>query len=389
MWQYSSARPAFSRYANVRSVSFRLNVQRRRGISTAPTQWDKHFNILFLGHDEFSCAVLKELHAAQDVWKQIDLVTNPDKWVGRRSSRLAISPLKILGQSLELPVHFLPPEKSEFKHWTPPSLYSEPSAQGSPQNVIITASFGRILPFKVLRLFHEDRRLNVHPSLLPAYRGAAPLQHAILNDEKETGVCVVQMLKRSEGIDNGPIWGSKELPVPEAVTTPELGRILAIEGGRLLVSVLRDMMNGTAKSVPQPEDTDAPIAPLINFRDSLIDFASMTAHEIVRRHRAISHHRPLTAYLRTIKTLQIHSPSVMEWPPLFAPTVPGRARLSKPDNALLIRCAGDTILSVPRVKQEGKALLSARDWWNGANSLGLVYNNEVEFDSPDEDDQWL
>jgi len=79
----------------------------------------------------------------------------------------------------------------------------------------------------------------------------------------------------------------------------------------------------------------------------------------------------------------------MEWPPLFAPTVPGRARLSKPDNALLIRCAGDTILSVPRVKQEGKALLSARDWWNGANSLGLVYNNEVEFDSPDEDDQWL
>lgn len=63
----------------------------------------------------------------------------------------------------------------------------------------------------MLRLFASDRRLNVHPSLLPAYRGAAPIQHAIMNDEKETGVCIVNMLKRSEGIDAGPIWGTQTL----------------------------------------------------------------------------------------------------------------------------------------------------------------------------------
>ncbi|THV04772.1 Formyltransferase [Dendrothele bispora CBS 962.96] len=383
MWRNCS-RHLSSRHEKVQSVSFRIKVQSRRRFSTSPAQSDKQFNILFLGHDEFSCLVLRELYAAQDVWKQLDLVTNPDKWVGRRSSRLAVSPLKLLGESLKLPIHLIPHEKSDFKHWMPPLLYSEPPGPGSPQNVIITASFGRILPFRILKLFPENNRLNVHPSLLPAYRGGAPLHYAILNDEKETGVCVVQMLKRSEGIDTGPIWGSRKMPLPADITTPELGRTLAVEGGQLLVSVLRDMISGTAKSVPQPKDAVAPTAPLISYRDSLIDFTSMTAPEIVRRHRAISHQRPLTAFLQSIKTLQVHSPSVVKSPPIFAPTIPGRARFSKPDNSLLIRCAGDTVLNVPRVKQEGKALLNARDWWNGAKSLGLVQNNEISFDSPND-----
>jgi methionyl-tRNA formyltransferase len=86
----------------------------------------------------------------------------------------------------------------------------EPSAKSN--QVLITASFGRILRKGQLELFSPGRRLNVHPSLLPHYRGPAPIQHALLNGEKETGVCVVEMLKVKAGaIDSGDIWGSKRM----------------------------------------------------------------------------------------------------------------------------------------------------------------------------------
>ena len=114
------------------------------------------------------------------------------------------------------------------------------------------------------------RRLNVHPSLLPAYRGPAPIQHTIINDEKYSGVCVIEMLKKREGIDAGPVWGSiktvclfwsshYEKPftttlkdVPMNVDFPDLRNLLANEGGKLLVSVLRDMIGGKVSWCPFP-----------------------------------------------------------------------------------------------------------------------------------------
>ncbi|KAJ3777733.1 formyl transferase [Lentinula raphanica] len=357
----------------------------RRTFSSSP-KWANHFKILFLGRDEFSCLVLQELHRS-DVWQELHLATNPDEKVDR-GSRLSVSPLKLLGHSLGLPVHTIPP-KSEFKDWKIPSPFSTSGDDSpSPQHVIITASFGRILPLKMLKLFNPECRLNVHPSLLPAYRGAAPIQHAILNGERETGVCVIKMLKRSEGIDAGPIWGTRSLSIPENTFFAELRDRLAVEGGQLLVSVLRDMMNGKAVSTPQRE-TNISYAPTISFKDATLDFTTMTAAKIVQTYQAIGHQRPLTVYLPTIKTLQIHSPAVHTSPPPYTPTVPGKACYSRPDKAILIRCADNSVLSVLKVKQEGRALLDAREWWSGAKSFGLVVNNEINFDSQDDVDQWL
>ncbi|KAJ3810188.1 formyl transferase [Lentinula aff. lateritia] len=341
-----------------------------------------------MGRDEFSCLVLQELHRS-DVWQEIHIATNPDEKVDR-GSRLSVSPLKILGHSLALPVHTIP-TKTEFKNWTIPPPFSD--VNSSTQHVIITASFGRILPLKMLKLFASDRRLNVHPSLLPAYRGAAPIQHAIMNDEKETGVCIVNMLKKSEGIDAGPIWGTQTLSMPENAIFSDLRDKLAIKGGQLLVSVLRDMMAGKAVSKAQAP-TNISFAPTISFKDATLDFTAMSAEAIVRTYRAIGHQvivlqRPLTVYLPTIKTLQMHSPSVHVSPPPYTPAVPGRACYSKPDKAILIRCADDSVLSVLKVKQEGRALLDAREWWSGAKSFGLVVDNEINFDSQDDVDQWL
>lgn len=75
----------------------------------------------------------------------------------------------------------------------------------------MTASFGRILPNALLQRFAPGRKLNVHPSLLPLYRGPAPIQHALLDDQRETGVCVIEMMEKRKGIDAGEVWARETM----------------------------------------------------------------------------------------------------------------------------------------------------------------------------------
>ncbi|OBZ67361.1 Methionyl-tRNA formyltransferase [Grifola frondosa] len=343
------------------------------------------FRVLFFGRDEFSCVVLEQLHAAKDVWSDIHIVTNPDVKTGRRGSQLSISPLKILGQQLDLTVHTIPHEKTSFKNWQPPESFytSETLQQPSSQYLLVTASFGRILPNSLLNIFAPPRRLNVHPSLLPAYRGAAPIQYALLDGREETGVCVIGMTERKKGIDSGDIWGCTKLKIPEGSMFTTLRESLALEGGKLLVSVLRDMLAGKAKSTPQVTDPSAPRAPLITAEDSLIDFPTMTAEHIVRRYRAISHQKPIVALLKTKRTLQLHSPSVLaerSTDTLELIPRPGLAVYHLPKSSLLIRCAADTVLSVPQVKQQDRALLKAKEWWNGVRpEMRMSEEGPVQF----------
>ncbi|KAG6830909.1 hypothetical protein H0H87_006832 [Tephrocybe sp. NHM501043] len=331
-----------------------------------------------MGRDEFSCLVFRELHAARDVWDDLVIATNPDERTGRRGSILSVSPLKILGESLKVPVHTIPRTKPEFKQWILPEPFS---VTGEPpeNHVVITASFGKILPASMLDMFTASKRLNIHPSLLPAYRGPAPIQHAILNAEHETGVSVIEMLKRKEGIDGGRIWGTSRVPLHEGAMFPELRDTLAHVGGRLLVSVLRDMRVGKAQSHPQPLLESTPHAAFITPSDSAVNFSTMSAESIVRRHRAISHQRALITCLPNEKIVQLHSPYVLGTPEIPLSDVPGAAAFQKSTRTLIVRCADGSVLSVPLIKQQDKALMEARDWWNGAKSLGLVKNGQLTF----------
>jgi Formyl transferase len=139
---------------------------------------------------------------------------------------LSLAPLKRLGQKLNLPVTSIPHVRSELKTWKvtsilhlsktfanyvqPPSPFYPLAGPPSSNHLLLTASFGRILPSSLLALFKQTHTLNVHPSALPAYRGPAPIQRAILNGERDTAVCVIEM-KRRGGIDAGDVLG--RLPV--------------------------------------------------------------------------------------------------------------------------------------------------------------------------------
>lgn len=91
--------------------------------------------------------------------------------------------------------------------WQVPGPFNE--TRQNPGNILITASFGRIIPTSMLNVFDRARRLNVHPSLLPRYRGPAPIQHAIADGQSETGVSVLNIDPFSRGVDSGDVWGSR------------------------------------------------------------------------------------------------------------------------------------------------------------------------------------
>ncbi|KAJ7032025.1 formyl transferase [Mycena alexandri] len=339
-----------------RSSWYNCRFRRHYGASTHHDR----FKILFLGRDEFSCDIFQELYASKDVWQSICVATTPD-------TRLAHSPLNSLAQSMNVPVDFIPPEKPDFKHWKPPPPFSSP---GPPQNhMLITASFGRILTPAQLELFRPACRLNVHGSVLPAYRGPAPIQHTILDNALETGVSVAQMLKR--GIDKGPVWATATIPLSRDATFTSLRDALAVEGGRLLVGVLREMLAGTAKSTPQPPESPTPHAHSITINDAIVDFDTMTADEIVARHRALGHQRALTTWMPCGTRLHLYDPALATpahirlWDPARGPMTPGGLTYHKPARTLVIRCAQGTFLAVPRVKKEKRGTLEAREFWNG------------------------
>jgi len=274
--------------------------------------------------------------------------------------------LKTLAQSIDLPVHTIPRRKTDFRYWRPPPPFLDPH----PSHVILTASFGRILSKRLLQYFDPPRRLNVHPSLLPLYRGPAPIQHTLLDNRRETGVCIIEMEQLSKGIDTGGIWGWRRFPVPEDATFATLRDAAGREGGQLLVTVLRDMLAGKATQVPQTSlglAESVSHAPMITLEDAIVDF-SMSAADIMRRHRAISHQKTLTTFLPTSKTLQLHTPFVYTSDASSLPRVLGAAIYDGETGSLLIRCAGDTVLSVPKVKQQDRAMLDAKNWWNGWKS---------------------
>jgi methionyl-tRNA formyltransferase len=224
--------------------------------------------ILFAGTPEFARTSLCALVESGD--KPVVVLTQPDRPSGR-GKKLTASPVKIYAQSQGIEV------------WQPATL-KDPEvvdriAAISP-DIIIVAAYGLILPQAVLDI-PKVGCLNVHASLLPCWRGAAPIQQAILNDDVETGICLMQM---EAGLDTGPVFASAATPIAPAETAGELHDRLATMGGELLAIALPDILNGKLVAIPQ-NDEAATYAGKIRRQDAAIDW-DREAAEINRRIRA-------------------------------------------------------------------------------------------------------
>lgn len=219
--------------------------------------------IVFMGTPDFASESLKELYEAGH--EILAVVTNPDRPKGRGMKVIA-SPVKQYAMEKELKIY--QPEKVRKN----PEFIDE--IKNLNPDVICVVAYGKILPKEILEIPHLGC-INVHASLLPKYRGAAPIQWAVLNGEKETGVTTMYM---DIGMDTGDMILKEKVQIGEDETTGELWDRLSKIGGKLLVETLKQIEEGTAPREKQGEDFT--MAPMLDKKMAKIDWENQTARQI-------------------------------------------------------------------------------------------------------------
>lgn len=226
--------------------------------------------IVFMGTPQFAVLPLQEL--IREGYEVVAVVTQPDRPVGRKRV-LTPSPVKKVALELGIPV--LQPEKIRQ-----PEAVSE-LARFAP-DLIVTAAYGQILPKTVLELPRLGC-INIHASLLPLYRGGAPVHYAIMNGETESGVTIMYM---AEGLDTGDMISKVIVPIQPADDTGTMLDKLTVAGARLLMETIPGLVAGEIQAIPQ-DHGKATYAPTIKREDEQIDWHA-SAEQIHNHVRALS-----------------------------------------------------------------------------------------------------
>lgn len=295
--------------------------------------------VVFLGTPEFAVPSLVALASEHQV---AAVLTQPDRPKGR-GNQLAASPVKTTALNLNLPVY--QPERVR----RPESVELLKSFQAE---LMVVVGYGQIIPQSIIDLPREGI-LNVHASLLPKYRGAAPIQWAIANGETETGVTIMQI---DAGLDTGDMLLKSSVAIGPEESTPELSARLAPLGAQLLLETIRQIANGTAKREKQ-NDAEATSAPILKKEDGLIDW-TRSAGAIYNRLRGFT---PWPGAYTMFREQQL---SIMHAKPADERAVAiGTLRVEK--RRLLVGCGENTVLELLEVQPAGKKRMSAEAFLNG------------------------
>jgi len=223
--------------------------------------------IIFFGTEEFSLTALTGLIEAG--YNIAAVVTKPDSKKGR-GQRLSPPSVKVLASKHNIPV------------WQPTKLADIANDVKNLDNpAAVLVSYGKIVPQSIIDLFTPGI-INVHPSLLPKYRGPSPIESAIKNGDEATGVSIMQLSKE---MDAGPVYTAKQYPLTGTETRPELYHALADIGTDLLLETLPGILDGTLQPKPQ-DDTQATYCKLLQKEDGILDLNSTTSVNAERHVRA-------------------------------------------------------------------------------------------------------
>lgn len=296
--------------------------------------------VVFMGSADFAVPSLRALAGAG--YAVVLVVTRADKPTGR-GLILSETPVKQAARDLGLPV---------FQ----PATLRRPDVldtlRDARPDVIVVAAYGRILPPEVLAL---PPRLpsgpygcvNVHGSLLPKYRGAAPIQWAIRNGEDETGVTIMAM---DEGMDTGPVASRRAVPVEPEDTAGTLSGRLAVLGARLLVETLPALLDGTLRPEPQ-DDALATLAPILKKEDGLVDW-SCSSRDIANLVRGLTPWPGAFTFLPGGRRLRVW-PRVRVGSGAALPAAPPGQVLDIRRDGMVVR-TGDGTVVLERVQPEGR-----------------------------------
>lgn len=296
--------------------------------------------LVFLGTPSFAVATLERVVAAGH--HVLLVVTQPDRPKGR-SQKAAASPVKESALRLGLPIY--QPERIRR-----PEAVEQLAALNADAMVIV--GYGQIVPRSIIDLVSFGI-INVHASLLPKYRGAAPIQWAIVNGETRTGVTTMRI---DEGLDTGDMLLKAETPIGPDETALELGPRLADLGADLLVRTLDGLASGSI--VPEKQDAaEATYAPILKKDDGLIDW-NQPAQAIHNRIRGLLPWPGGHTDFRG-QGLQIWKARLAE---ITDPPAPGRLRHAR---GLFVGCGQGTTLQLVDVQLEGRKRIPAEDFANG------------------------
>lgn len=223
--------------------------------------------IIFFGTEAFSADALRALIASN--FNVVAVVTKPDQPKGR-GHKLTEPLVKTIAREHDIPV------------WQPTKLADVAEQITSLQPVAgVLVSYGKIIPQSIIDLFTPGI-INVHPSLLPRYRGPSPIEAAIIHHDNQTGVTIMQL---SAAMDAGPIYAQHIIPLDHTETKPALYATLSHIGNQLLIDTLPDILSGALTPTPQ-NDADVTYCSLLSKQDGLLDPADLTAVQAEARVRA-------------------------------------------------------------------------------------------------------
>ncbi|ORX52775.1 Methionyl-tRNA formyltransferase [Hesseltinella vesiculosa] len=355
------------------------------------------FRILFFGTDNFATthlqALIEEKNKPESCIASLELVSPPDRRTGRKLESITQSPTKSLAEVYSLPVHHTPAKATSLDDWPMPLAKDK-----QPFDLGVVVSFGYFIPPHIISAFRYGA-INVHPSLLPKFRGAAPIQHTILKGERQTGV-TVQELDDKE-FDAGRILAQTTVHLANASAAPptydKLVQDMAGVGKHLLLDTLRHF-DDRKKEAKVQDISKATKAPKIKKEWTEIDFSLLASWQIEQLHRAIGAQYPLRtnySYVRVKKSgkeldklvkLQLFNIFLPTNSPLYENRRnlddPGRFVYHARSDSLHVMCADGKVVGIANLKAENKKVISARDFVNGYEILHHTGN----FDVADEND---
>ncbi|KAK1930348.1 Methionyl-tRNA formyltransferase [Phytophthora citrophthora] len=348
----------------------------RKGGESKMTAISRHFSlaapgqppyrVLFFGTDDVSLATLKSLHANSNedqgddrLIEHIEVVCPSDRPMNGRKKNEPV-PVKKFAQRCGLKIFDTPSHLKSLKTWDFPVTENF--------DVGVVVSFGYFLhPHMLKNLYHGA--INMHPSLLPKYRGPAPIHHALLNGDSTTGVSVIEIDPKA--FDVGRILLQKPYDIKSGIQCQGLAKELAAFGADCIVKTLAELPSRKATAVVQ-DDTVACKAPKLTFKDGLISFND-SASDIFHRWQALSSSVGVNVQFRekVVKLIEIRLPTTEEQQSVEVdesnngPAEAGTFFFEKKRQVLWLRCANNSWLLVTKLQQADRKVGAAIDFCNG------------------------
>lgn len=302
--------------------------------------------IVFMGTPEFSVPILKALKEKYNI---AAVVTQPDRPVGRKK---VLTPTPIKKAALELGIPVLQPDK----------ISGSPEMQTIIEEIrpdlIVTAAFGQFLPTKLLEA-PPFGAVNVHASLLPKYRGGAPIHYAVMNGDVETGVTIMYMEKK---MDAGDIISQRAIPITEEDDTGTLFEKLSFVGRDLLLETLPSLFEGKIQPKKQ-EETEVTYSPNITREQEEIDWQK-TAEEIEWKIRGLRPFPGAFTYMDGNRMKIWSGKALSEKSSEEAGTVIGWT-----EDEIMVACGDSTVLSLIEIQPAGKSRMKVKEFLLGAGKL--------------------